>query len=188
MSLQARQIPDSNPELQIYSRLPLSHHIPQFDRYRVLFNCTQVPYLPFSRSLRSCCSSSVLPQMTDPSRKEVIWLTWSRGPSAQSRRGPHVQVTQGKYLRYAIFFPGGKIRPKLYAKLNELNPWKNKLSFFRTVSKVHAICTCSVVHFYSRYQRGLTYIESDRITTSAPMESADQAAWAGGRVSTTWLY
>ena len=31
-----------------------------------------------------------------------------------------------------------------------------------------------------------TYIECDRITTLVPMESADQAAWAGGRVSTTW--
>ena len=33
--------------------------------------------------------------------------------------------------------------------------------------------------------RVCTYIECDRITTSAPMESADQAARAGVRVSTT---
>ena len=33
-----------------------------------------------------------------------------------------------------------------------------------------------------------TYKEGKRITTSAPMESADQAARAGGRVSTTMLY
>ena len=33
--------------------------------------------------------------------------------------------------------------------------------------------------------RGRTYIESDRMTSSVPMESADQTAWVGGRASTT---
>ena len=42
-----------------------------------------------------------------------------------------------------------------------------------------------VPHLHHRVR---TYIECDRITTSAPMESADQAAQAGGRVSTTMLY
>jgi len=36
-------------------------------------------------------------------------------------------------------------------------------------------------------QRGWTYIESDRIASSAPMESADQAARAVGRASTTMV-
>ena len=35
--------------------------------------------------------------------------------------------------------------------------------------------------------RGRTYIESDRMMSSAPMESADQTAWAGGRASTTMV-
>ena len=35
--------------------------------------------------------------------------------------------------------------------------------------------------------RGRTYIESDRMTSSAPMESADQTAWAGFRASTTMV-
>ena len=35
--------------------------------------------------------------------------------------------------------------------------------------------------------RGRTYIESDRMTSSAPMESADQTAWAGGRASTAMV-
>jgi len=63
-----------------------------------------------------------------------------------------------------------------------------------TAHSVHwEICTVGkdkqnfVLHSLSLNQRGLTYIESDRITTSAPMESADQAARAGSRVSTTWL-
>jgi hypothetical protein len=38
-----------------------------------------------------------------------------------------------------------------------------------------------------RYLRGRTYIESDKMTSSAPMESADQTAQAGGRVSTTMV-
>ena len=37
------------------------------------------------------------------------------------------------------------------------------------------------------YHRGRTYIESDRMTSSAPMESADQAARPGGRVSKTMV-
>ena len=35
--------------------------------------------------------------------------------------------------------------------------------------------------------KGRTYIESDRMMSSAPMESADQAAWPGGRASTTMV-
>ena len=36
-----------------------------------------------------------------------------------------------------------------------------------------------------RCHRGRTYVESDRMMSSAPMESADQTARAGARVSTT---
>ena len=38
-----------------------------------------------------------------------------------------------------------------------------------------------------RNHRGRTYIESDMMTSSAPMESADQTAWGRGRVSTTMV-
>ncbi len=39
--------------------------------------------------------------MTDPSKKEVIWFTWSRGPSAQSRRGPvRMRRRDKKYIWY----------------------------------------------------------------------------------------
>ena len=41
--------------------------------------------------------------------------------------------------------------------------------------------------FYGIHHRGRTYIESDRMTSSAPIESADQTARAGGRVSTTMV-
>ena len=34
-------------------------------------------------------------------------------------------------------------------------------------------------------EEGHICIESHRMTSSAPMESADQTAWAGGRASTT---
>ena len=37
------------------------------------------------------------------------------------------------------------------------------------------------------HHRGRTFIESDRMTSSAPMESADQTARAGGHVSTTMV-
>ena len=39
----------------------------------------------------------------------------------------------------------------------------------------------------SQSHRGRTYIESDRMTSSAQMESADQTARAGGRASTTMI-
>jgi len=35
--------------------------------------------------------------------------------------------------------------------------------------------------------QGRTYTESDRMTSSASMESGDQTAWAGGRASTTMV-
>ena len=38
---------------------------------------------------------------------------------------------------------------------------------------------CRMLLHMSATQRGWTYIESDRIASSAPMESADQTAWAG---------
>ena len=47
--------------------------------------------------------------MLEPSRKDVIWLIWSRGPRAQSRRGAgedltkSMQVTWWKYGKLAIF-------------------------------------------------------------------------------------
>ena len=37
------------------------------------------------------------------------------------------------------------------------------------------------------HHRGRTYIESDRMMSYVPMESADQTARAGGRVSTTMV-
>ena len=36
--------------------------------------------------------------------------------------------------------------------------------------------------------RGRTYIESDKMTSSGPMESADQTAWAGVVPVQPWLY
>ena len=39
-----------------------------------------------------------------------------------------------------------------------------------------------------RYHRGRTYIESDRMTSSAPMESADQTARPGVVSVQPWLY
>ena len=39
----------------------------------------------------------------------------------------------------------------------------------------------------SYIHRGRTYIEGDRMTSSGPMESADQTARAGGRASTTMV-
>ena len=51
---------------------------------------------------------------------------------------------------------------------------------------IHKWKNCHTTKFSnSVIHRVHTYIECDRITKSAPKESADQAAGAGGRVSTT---
>ena len=61
-------------------------------------------------------------------------------------------------------------------------------SFLQLIWGVWVISSLHIVlSFFGCTQPQLrTYIECDRIATSAPMERADQAARAGGRVS-TWI-